>query len=122
MHAIVAEILAHSAAAEWRQILHGRRIGGGSCNDDGIVEGALLLEDLDELGDGRTLLSNRNIDAVQFDLLVGLRVERLLIKDRIKRNRGLAGLAVADDQLALAPTDRNQRVNRLQTGRHWLVH
>ena len=30
--------------------------------------------------------------------------------------RGLAGLAVADDQLALATADRDQRVDRLDTG------
>ncbi len=35
---------------------------------------------------------------------------------------GLAGLAVADDQLALAAADRDQRVHRLEAGRHRLVH
>ena len=34
----------------------------------------------------------------------------------------LAGLAVADDQFALAAADRNERVHRLQPGRHRLVH
>ncbi len=67
MHAVVTEILAHGAAAERRQVLHGRRIGGGCCNDNGIVERPLLLEDLDELRDGRTLLSDRDIDAVELD-------------------------------------------------------
>ena len=36
--------------------------------------------------------------------------------------RGLAGLAVADDQLALAAADRDQRVDGLEAGRHRLVH
>jgi hypothetical protein len=67
----------------------------------------LFLENLDELGDRGTFLTDRDIDAVEFDLLVGLRVERLLIEDRVERNRGLAGLTVADDQLALAAADRN---------------
>ena len=35
---------------------------------------------------------------------------------------GLAGLAVADDQLALAAADRDQGVDRLQAGLHRLVH
>jgi hypothetical protein len=37
--------------------------------------------------------------AVELDLLVARGVERLLIEDGIERNRGLAGLAVADDPL-----------------------
>ncbi len=37
-------------------------------------------------------------------------------------DRGLAGLAVADDQLALAAADRDQRVDRLEAGLHRLVH
>ena len=38
------------------------------------------------------------------------------------RDGGLAGLAVADDQLALAAADRDQRVDRLEAGLHRLVH
>ena len=36
----------------------------------------------------------------------------LLVDDRIDRHRALAGLAVADDQLALTATDRHHRVDR----------
>src|SRR6202045_2340718 len=39
----------------------------------------------------------------------------------VERDRGLAGLAVADDQFALAAADRDQRIDRLQPGRHRLV-
>ena len=49
-------------------------------------------------------------------------VERLLVEDGVERDRGLAGLAVADDQLALAAADRDQRIDRLEAGRHRLVH
>ena len=38
------------------------------------------------------------------------------------RDGGLAGLAVADDQLALAAADGNERVDGLQAGLHRLVH
>src|SRR5690606_26090520 len=37
-------------------------------------------------------------------------------------DRGLAGLAVADDQLTLAAPDRDQGVDGLEAGRHRLVH
>ena len=45
-----------------------------------------------------------------------------LVEDGVDRDRGLAGLAVADDQLALAAADRHQRVDRLEPGLHRLVH
>ena len=57
-----------------------------------------------------------------FLLLVAAGVDRLLVDDRVDDHRGLAGLAVADDQLALAAADRDQRVDRLQAGLHRLVH
>ena len=72
--------------------------------------------------DGRALLPDRDIDAIELDLLVAGGVERLLIEDGVERDRGLAGLAVADDQLALAAADRDQRVDGLESGRHRLVH
>ena len=37
-------------------------------------------------------------------------------------DRGLAGLAVADDQLALAAADRHHAVDRLEAGLHRLAH
>src|SRR5574337_996665 len=54
----------------------------------------------------------------------GLRriVLTLLVDDRVDRHRGLAGLAVADDQLALAAADRHHRVDGLQAGLHRLRH
>src|SRR5699024_4546903 len=41
--------------------------------------------------------------------------------DRVDPDRGLAGLAVADDQLALAAADRGHRVDGLQSGLHRLL-
>ena len=49
-------------------------------------------------------------------------VDRLLVDDRVEGDGGLAGLAVADDQLALAAADRDQRVDGLEAGLHRLVH
>src|SRR5262249_40262909 len=81
-----------------------------------------FLEHFHELRDGRPLLADRNIDAIELDLLIRLRIEGLLIEDRVERDCGLAGLAVADDQLALAASNRNQGIDRLQSGRHRLMH
>src|ERR1700761_1696273 len=121
VHAVVAEIFAHGAAGERRDVLHRRRIRRGRGDDDRIFQRALLFEHLDELRHGGALLADRDVDAIQLDVLVGLRVERLLVENGVERDRGLAGLAVADDQLALAAADRNQRIDRLEAGRHRLV-
>src|SRR4051794_18330730 len=122
VHAVVAEILAHGAAGERRDVLHRRRIGCGGGDDDRVFERALLFEHLHELGDGRALLADCDVDAIQLEVLVRLRVERLLVQDGVERDRGLAGLAVTNDQLALAAADRDQGVDRLEAGRHRLVH
>ncbi len=69
-----------------------------------------LLQHLHELGDGRALLADGDVDAVELLLLgAALDVQRLLVEDRVERHGGLAGLAVADDQLALAAADRDRR-------------
>src|SRR5207342_3638442 len=66
-----------------------------------------------DVGDGRVLLADRDVDALNAGVL--------LVDDRVDRHGGLAGLAVADDQLALATSDRDHRVDRLVAGLHRLV-
>ena len=83
---------------------------------------AVFLERLHQLRHGGALLSDRDIDAVELLRFIGPGVDRLLVDDGVDDHRGLAGLAVADDQLALAAADRDQCVDRLQAGLHRLVH
>ena len=45
----------------------------------------------------------------------------LLVDDRVDGDRRLAGLAVTDDQLALAAADRDHRVDGLDAGHDRLV-
>src|SRR5699024_805378 len=67
------------------------------------------------------LLADGDVDAAH--LLVGIAggPVLLLVQDRVDPDRGLAGLAVADDQLALAAADRGHRVDGLQSGLHRLL-
>ena len=65
------------------------------------------------LRDRRLLLADRVVDADH--------VLAALVDDRVDRDGGLARLAVADDQLALAAADRDHRVDRLQPGLHRLL-
>ena len=64
--------------------------------------------------DGRRLLADRDVDAD--DALA------LLVDDRVDGDGGLAGAAVADDQLALAAADRDHRVDRLDARLQRLLH
>jgi hypothetical protein len=99
-----------------------RRLRGGGGDNDRILERAAVLERLDELRDAGALLPDRDVDAVELFGLVVARVDFFLIEDGVERDRGLAGLAVADDQLALAAADRDQAVDRLEAGLHRLVY
>ena len=122
VHAVVAEILAHRAAGIGRDELHRRGLRRAGRDDDRVIHRAIVGQRLDQLRDGRTLLADGDIDAEQLLLVVGTGVETLLVDDGVDQNGGLAGLAVADHQLALAAAHRDQRVDRLQAGRHRLVH
>ena len=112
--AAVAEVLAHGAARIGRHVLHGGGFGGRGGHDDGVIHGAVLLQFAHHLGDRGTLLADGDVDADH--------VAPLLVDDGVDGNGGLAGLAVTDDQLALAAPDRHHRVNRLEAGLHRLVN
>src|SRR5690606_37254759 len=84
-----------------------------SGDHDGVRHGIVFFQLAHDVGDRALLLADRDVDA--FD------AGTLLVDDRVDRQRGLAGLAVADDQFALAAADRDHRVDRLVTGLHRLV-
>ena len=101
-------LLAHRAAGVRGKVLEGGRILGAGADDDGVGHGAVLLEDRHGLGDGRELLADGDVDADE--------ALALLVDDRVDGDGRLAGLAVADDQLALAAPDRDQGVDGLDAG------
>ena len=105
MLAVVAEVLAHGGAGVGGRELEGAR--GGVGDDDAVVQGSLLVKLVNELGDGRALLSHADVDAREG---VGL---GLLVDDGVHGDGSLAGLPVADDDLALAAADGDERVHGL---------
>src|SRR5437763_10854101 len=107
MHAVVAEIFTHRAASVGREELQRRRLRRSRGDDDRIFHRAILFERTDDLRDGRALLPDSDIDAVELLALLARRVDVLLVDEGVERDGGLAGLAVADDQLALAAADRH---------------
>ena len=69
-------------------------------DDDGVIHRAFFAQVGDDLGDGGRTLADGAIDAQH--ILVAL------VQNGVDRDGGLAGLPVAEDQLALAAADRNR--------------
>ena len=112
--ALVEEVLPHRAAGERRHPLDRGSLLRRSGDDDRVLHCTGVAEALDDLRDGGALLPDRDVDAHE--------VAAALVQDRVDRDRGLAGRAVADDELALATTDRGHRVDRLEPRVHRLLH
>src|SRR2546421_7138734 len=73
-----------------------------------------LLQLAHDIGDGRLLLADGDVNT--------LNAGGLLVDDGVDGEGGLAGLAVADDQLALPAADRHHRIDGLVAGLHRLAH
>ena len=114
MPAAVAEELADRAGRIRADVEQRRRIGRGGRDDDRVAHRVGFFERPHDLRDRRLLLADRVVDADDAGVL--------LVEDRVDRDGGLAGLPVADDQLALAAADRHHRVDRLQARLQRLLH
>mmetsp|Transcript_26009 Transcript_26009/g.66163 ORF Transcript_26009/g.66163 Transcript_26009/m.66163 type:complete len:233 (-) Transcript_26009:266-964(-) len=123
MHAVVAEPLTHGAAGEGCKVLERSRLGSRCGDDDRVVEGAALFECLDDLGHGRTLLTDSDIHTEQlFAFALGGIIGRLLVQDGVDAHGGLAGLAITNDEFALTAANRDHGINSLDTRHHGLVN
>ena len=126
VHAVVHEPLAHRRAGKRRQVLVGGGIGRRGRNDDGVGHRPGFLEHGDDPRDGRLLLTDRHVNAIERAVVVvacrlGGAVEARLADDGVDADRGLARRPVADDQLALTAADRNHGVDRHDAGLHRLA-
>ena len=79
----------HSATGVGCQELQRSGIGSGSSDDDRVLHGIRVRQTLDNLSDGGSLLTDGNVDAVQFLLLISAIVETFLVYDGINGNGGL---------------------------------
>jgi hypothetical protein len=61
--------LSHGAPGEGSNVLKWSSLRGSGGNNDGVLHSIVLLESLDELGNGGTLLADGDVDAVK---LLGL--------------------------------------------------
>src|SRR3546814_6816501 len=106
----------HGDARVRGEILERSGFRSGRGDDDRIFHRAIFFELLHDLRDGRALLADGDVDAVELLALIVARVDALLVDEGVDGYGGLAGLAVADDQLALAAADGDQGVDGLEAG------
>jgi hypothetical protein len=66
----------------------------GATDDDGVLHSIVLLEGLDELGNGGSLLTDSNVDTVKLLGLIIAVVPALLVQDGVKSDSSLSGLTV----------------------------
>ncbi len=108
------EFLTHGGSRKGSDIEQGGRVGCGRGHDNGIFHRAGILQSLQHVGHRGLLLSHGNVNADD--------IPAFLVDDRIDRDSGLAGLAVAKDKFPLPTADRNHGVDSLEPCLQRLVH
>ena len=112
--AVLHPVLAHGAAGVGGEKLEGRGVRRRRYHHHRVVHGPERVEGGHRLSDRGGLLADGHVDAVH--------AQAALVQDGVEGDGGLARLAVADDQLSLAPADGDERVDGLDAGLHRLVH
>ena len=86
-------------------------LGSSGSNNDGVLEGIVLLKGLDELSNGGSLLTNGNVDTVELLGLIRTVVPSLLVEDGVNGDGGLTGLTITNNQLTLATANGDEGVD-----------
>ena len=120
--AVVHPVLSDGGTGVRCDVLEACGIGCRGGHDGGVLHGAGLFEGLLHRCDGGALLADGDVDAADLLLRIAGFPVTLLVDDRIDCDSGLTGLAVADDELALATADRRHCVDGLQAGGHRLIN
>ena len=102
---VVTEVLTDGATRVGGQELEGSGVGGGSSNDDSVLEAVSLSEQAHDVGHGGSLLSDGDVDAVEGLGVVTSLEDGLLVQDGVDSNGGFAGLSISNDQLTLASSN-----------------
>src|SRR5450631_80013 len=110
----IAKILGHSECREWCDPLQARRTRRTGHDDDTSLGSSERGDCVDDTTDAGSLLANCDINAEH--------VARLLIDDRVDRDRSLAGGAVADNEFALTAAKCEQGIDYDKAGLNGLCH
>lgn len=113
---VITEPFADSTSGEGGQKLKRSCLRSGGSNNDGVLHGIVLFKGLDELGHSGPFLSNCNVHTVQLLGLIRSIVPALLVKNGVKSDGSLPGLAITNDKFTLSTPNGNHRIDRLQAG------
>ncbi len=102
---MIHPVLGDSATGERRQVLQARQRTGFGHHDRGVVQSTKFAQSRDGVDYSRAFLADQYVDTMNS--------LSALVDYRINGERTAAKPLVADDQLALTFTDRNQSVNDL---------
>ena len=109
---VVTEEFADSASRVGGQELEWGGIRCGGSNNNGVLHAVSLLEETHDVGDGGSLLSDGDVDAVEGLGVVTSLEDLLLVDDGINGDGGLASLSVTNDQLTLSSANRHLNYNK----------
>mmetsp|Transcript_6933 Transcript_6933/g.8766 ORF Transcript_6933/g.8766 Transcript_6933/m.8766 type:complete len:245 (+) Transcript_6933:4795-5529(+) len=114
MLSIVTEVFSHGGTSVWGKELKRSRVRSGGSYDNAVVHGTFLIKLSYKLGNGRSLLSNTNVDT-------GKRISlSLLVDNGINGNGGLTSLTITNNKLTLSTSNGDQGINGLESGKHGL--
>ena len=119
---LVHPVLANCATRVGSHVLIARGIRGRGSNDRRVFHCSGVLKSRANRSDCRALLADGDIDASNLLVDIAGKPVVTLVNDRVQGDCGLTGLAVTNDELTLATTNRDHRVDRLQAGLQWLVN
>jgi len=117
---VVTEPFTNGSTRERSEVLKRSSLRGSGGDNDGVLEGIVGLKGADKLSDSGTLLTDSNVDTVQLLGLIRAGVPVLLVKNGVESDGSLTGLTITDNQLTLTTTNRDHRVDRLDTSLHRL--
>ena len=100
--AAITEELADGTSGVGGQELQGSGIGGRSSHHNGVLQAVSLFEQTDDVGNGGSLLTNSDVDAVEGLGVVTSLEDGLLVQDGVDGDSGFACLSISNDQLTLA--------------------
>ena len=106
MLAVVHPVLADGRTGVGRKPFEAGSVRGRGSDDGGVLHRATVFEGALDAGDRGALLADRDVDAAHLLFGIAGLPCLTLVEDGVDADRGLASLAVADDQLTLTAPDR----------------
>lgn len=97
--------------SEGSDVLQRSGLRGSGSNHNRVLHGVVFLESLDELGNGGSLLTNSNVDAIELLGLIVAVVPSLLVEYGVESDGSLTSLTITNDQLTLATANGHHGVD-----------